>query len=86
MNIFPHELTNRGSWNGKRTINSCYGTVCTILYVLIMVAFVTYYTIPVFKNKQPTISEKMQRSADDEELLYSDMGPLFFSLQTSSLG
>ena len=56
MNIFPHELTNRPSWNGKRTINSCYGTVCTILYVLIMVAFVTYYTIPVFNNERPKIS------------------------------
>ena len=55
INIFPHELTNRGSWDGRRQVHTCYGTFCTVLYVLIMFAFVTYYTIPVLNNERPTI-------------------------------
>ena len=56
INIFPHELTNRASWNGRRQVHTCYGTACTVLYVLIMFAFVTYYTIPVLNNDHPKIS------------------------------
>ena len=85
INIFPHELANRASWNGRRQVHTCYGTACTILYVLIMFAFVTYYTIPVFNETvPPKISQRTVPTGYEEELFYRDIGPLFFNLQSYS--
>ena len=80
INIFPHELTNRASWNGRRQVHTCYGTACTVLYVLIMFAFVTYYTIPVLNNVNPKLSTVTKPVDELEELYYRDIGPLFFNI------
>ena len=81
INIFPHELTNRASWDGRRQVHTCYGTACTILYVLIMFAFVTYYTIPVFNNEKPSLAAVTKPTGVQEELYYRDIGPLYFNIE-----
>ena len=80
INIFPEVITSRFRYNGKTSVKTCFGAVCTGLYILVMLAFTVYYTdqainLENIKTKTVTVS-----TSEDKELKYSEYGPIYFNI------
>ena len=81
INIFPYDIRSRLRFNGKSTIKTCFGAACTGLYIVIMLGFTIYYTIPVINLENINITRNRFVSDPTKELFYEDTGPLFFTIQ-----
>ena len=78
INIFPEVITSRFRYDGRTSIKTCFGAVCTGLYILVMLAFTVYYTMPVLNKDNPKIKTVTLSTSEDKELLYSEYGPIYF--------
>ena len=80
INLFSEPVISRFRYNGKTSVKTCFGAVCTGLYILVMLAFTVYYTdqainLENIKAKTVTVS-----TSEDKELKYSEYGPIYFEI------
>ena len=80
INVFPQVITSRFRYNGKTSVKTCFGAVCTGLYILVMLAFTIYYAMPVIRHENPKIKTVSLSTSEDKELKYSEYGPIYFSI------
>ena len=86
INIFPETIRSRFRYNGKESIKTCFGAVCTGLYILVMLAFTIYYAIPVINNENPKIQIGNHPTSPTKELFYNETGPLFIVIRSGAWG
>ena len=82
INIFKEDITSRFRYNGKTSVKTCFGAVCTGLYILVMLAFTVYYAMPVLDKDNPKVKTVSLSTSEDKELKYSEYGPIYFSIET----
>ena len=81
INKFPTPpVTSRFRYNGKTSVKTCFGAVCTGLYILVMLAFTVYYTWQAVDHENPKIKSVTISTSEDKELKYSEYGPIYFTL------
>ena len=59
-------------------LRSRIGGCSTIFYVLFLLAVFVYYAIPVFEQKNPKIQRVTRSASDDNQILFSEIGTIFF--------
>ena len=80
INIFEDTFTSRFRYNGKTSVKTCFGAVCTGLYILVMLAFTVYYTVPIAYKENPKTKTVTVSTSEDKELKYSEYGPIYFGV------
>ena len=79
INYYPlPPVTSRFRYNGKTSVKTCFGAVCTGLYILVMLAFTVYYAMPVLHMDNPKVKTVSLSTSEDKELKYSEYGPIYF--------
>ena len=85
INIFQEDITSRFRYNGKTSVKTCFGAVCTGLYILVMLAFTVYFTMPVLNNDNPKLRTVSLSTSEDKELKYSEYGPIYFGVYSNRI-
>ena len=80
INLFSEPVISRFRYNGKTSVKTCFGAVCTGLYILVMLAFTVYYTVPIANRDNPKIKTVTVSTSEDKELKYSEYGPIYVGL------
>ena len=81
MDIFQQNYLSRINYNGRSQTKTCFGTVCTIFYVVIMLGLTAYYAVPIINRENPTVFTVDYPIGESKKLLYKDYGPLWFEIR-----
>ena len=85
INKFEDPLAAKFRYNGKTSVKTCFGAVCTGLYILVMLAFTVYYTVPIAYKENPITKTVTVSTSEDKELKYSEYGPIYFVVTSAGI-
>ena len=78
IDMFPAYFYDRVNYCDKEKQQSRLGGCSTIFYVLFLLLIFVYYAIPVFEQRNPKIKKVTYTTSETKDLLYKDVGPIFF--------